>query len=302
MWWWGGRRRRGAAPRGWRRRSLPPQLVLDRLHPALLLDEIVDDFRRLSVLQLSLGDPTHVKQVLQLRVQVVQIKTCVWIPAHMADVLEVAGRADVSLGQLLLLVLALLVPADQAAVTQHVVELVRLLVAVGVLDPNAVDLWVLDVHGGHGQSGTWTRFPLSPVEQVVDGHTEALGLFLTGEVQTDLTAVSCKGDEVGPGAADGEVVVELLFKHGLPFLDVEHPDEVGPVRIVLDQAGHSTAPLHPVVAALGPVDLHHRRAQTSAFPAQVAEQTLVLLRGEEQRAHVQGPAGRRVAVHGSKLA
>lgn len=66
--------------------------------------------------------------------------------------LEVAGRADVCLCQLLLL--ALLVPADQATVAQHVVEVIRLMVAVGVLDSDVVDLWVLDVHGGHGQSRT----------------------------------------------------------------------------------------------------------------------------------------------------
>lgn len=105
------------------------------------------------------------------------------------------------------------------------------------------------------QQATLTRFPLPPVEQVVDGHSEPFGLFLTGKVQTDLTAlrrrearfatktssshsfmttalgsacldtyVSCKGDEVGPGAADGEVVVELLFKHGLPFLQEQIRD------------------------------------------------------------------------------
>lgn len=40
--------------------------------------------------------------------------------------------------------------------TQHVVEVVWLLVAVGVVESDVVDLWVLDVHCGHGQSGTCT--------------------------------------------------------------------------------------------------------------------------------------------------
>lgn len=70
------------------------------------------------------------------------------------DSLEVAGCADVSLGQLLLLAFGLLVFAAQAAVAQNVVEVVRLLVAVGVVESDVVDLWVLDVHCGHGQS--WT--------------------------------------------------------------------------------------------------------------------------------------------------
>lgn len=75
------------------------------------------------------------------------------------DSLEVAGRADVGLGQLLLLAFGgLLVLAGQAAVAQHVVEVVRLLVAVGVgVESNVVDLWILYVHCGHGQSWTCGR-------------------------------------------------------------------------------------------------------------------------------------------------
>lgn len=85
--------------------------------------------------------------------------------------LEVAGGADVSLGEFLaLLALDLLVLLAQAAVTEHVVELVGCLlwlvvlwlllllllmmvvVVVGVVEPHIVDLRVLDVHCGHGES------------------------------------------------------------------------------------------------------------------------------------------------------
>lgn len=59
--------------------------------------------------------------------------------------LEVAGRADVGLGQLLLLaLLGLLVPA-----AQHVVEVVRRRVGGAVEPKNVADLRVLDVHSGH---------------------------------------------------------------------------------------------------------------------------------------------------------
>lgn len=54
--------------------TLPPQLILDGLHSSLLLDEVVDDLGRLSVLELGLRDAAHVEQVLQLRVQVVQLQ------------------------------------------------------------------------------------------------------------------------------------------------------------------------------------------------------------------------------------
>ncbi len=71
--------------------------------------------------------------------------------------LEVAGRADVSLGQLLLLAFGLLVLSVQAAVAQHVVEVIRLLGAVGVVESDVVDLRVFYVHCGHVQSRTCRR-------------------------------------------------------------------------------------------------------------------------------------------------
>lgn len=158
----------------------------------------------------------------------------------MTDVLEVAGCADVSLGQLLLLAFGLFVLPGQAAVAQHVVKVVRLLVAVGVVESDTVDFWVLDVHCGHGQSQTIFRvtsflcFPLSSVEQVIDGSSESFGLFFTSKVQTNLTTVACKRDEVWSGAANGEAVVQFLFKHGFPLLDVKHSDEVGSLGVVFD--------------------------------------------------------------------
>lgn len=190
---------------------------------------------------------------------------------------------------------------------QHVVEVVRLLVAVGVVESDVVDLRVLDVHHGHVQS--WTifsvtsllSFALSSVEQVVNCRSESFGLLFTGEVQTDLTGIACKHDEVGSGAADREVVVQFLFKHGFPFLDIKHSDEVGPLRVVFDQTGHSTAPLHPVAAPVCTVYLDHCRTQSGAFSSQVAEQALVFLRGQEDGADVSGPSGRLVAVHGSEV-
>lgn len=93
-------------------------------------------------------------------------------------------------------------------------------------------------------------------------------------------------------------MVEFLFEHGFSFLDVEHSDEVRPLGVVFDQTGHSTASLHPSAAAICRIDLDHRRAQTSTFPAQVAEQALVFLRGQQDGADVHSPARRMVAVHG----
>ena len=54
--------------------TLSPQLILHSLYSALLLDEVIDDFGCLLVLELGLGDATHIEQALQLRVQVIQLE------------------------------------------------------------------------------------------------------------------------------------------------------------------------------------------------------------------------------------
>lgn len=91
-------------------------------------------------------------------------------------------------------------------------------------------------------------------------------------------------------------MVELLLEHGPALLDVEDSDEVGPLGVVLDQTGHPTASLNPVGGPVSSIHLDHSRAQGGAFPAQIAEQTFVLLRGQQDGAHVDGPPGRRLVV------
>lgn len=136
----------------------------------------------------------------------------------MADVLEVAWRADVCFGQFLLLAFGFLVFSVERAVAEHVVEVVRLLdlllrlvvavvVVVGVVEAHVVDLRVLDVHCGHRQRRTisritpFLRFPLSAVEEVIDGGSKPLCLFFTGKVQADLIGISYECNKVGSGAA-----------------------------------------------------------------------------------------------------
>lgn len=68
------------------------------------------------------------------------------------DSLEVARRADIGLRQLLLLAFGFLVLPAQAAVAQHVVDVIWLLMAVGVVESDIVDLRVLYVYCGHMQS------------------------------------------------------------------------------------------------------------------------------------------------------
>lgn len=69
-----------------------------------------------------------------------------------SDSLEVARRADIGLRQLLLLAFGFLVLPAQAAVAQHVVDVIWLLMAVGVVESDIVDLRVLYVYCGHMQS------------------------------------------------------------------------------------------------------------------------------------------------------
>lgn len=54
--------------------TLSPQLILHGLYTTFLLNEVVDDLRRLLVFELGLRNTTHVKQVLQLWVQIIQLQ------------------------------------------------------------------------------------------------------------------------------------------------------------------------------------------------------------------------------------
>lgn len=147
---------------GWRWGCLSPQFILHSLYTTLLLNEVVDDLRRLLVFELGLRNATHVKQVLQLWVQIIQIEACVRIPSYMTDVLEIAWCPDVSLCQLLPLALDLLFFLVKATV-HHVIH-VRI-----VVEAHVVNLRILDVHRRHRESGSiwWVTpflgFPLSSV-------------------------------------------------------------------------------------------------------------------------------------------
>lgn len=166
---------------------MSPQLILHSLYATLLLNEVVDDLRRLLVFQLGLRDATHVKQVLQLWVQIIQIEACVRVPSYMTDVLEVAWCPNVSLCQLLPLALDLLFLLVNATV--HNVIHVGI-----VVEAHVVDLWILDVHRRHRESGS--SFPLSSVEQFVQCTPKSFGFLFTGKVEAHLTRISCEGNEV----------------------------------------------------------------------------------------------------------
>lgn len=272
---------------------MSPQLILHSLYTALLLNEVVDDLRRLLIFELGLRDATHVEQVLQLWVQIIQIEACVRIPSYMTDVLEVAWCPNVSLRQLptALALLFLLVKAT----VQHVILMGHI--------KFVVYLGILDVHRCHQESGSiwWVTpflsFPLSSVEQFVECTPKSFGFLFTGKVEAHLTRITSEGNEVGSRTTDREIIVELLLKLCFSILDIKDTDKIRPLRVVFHQTGHPTAPLEPGRAPVCPVHLDHRRAQGDAFPAQVVEQTLVLVRGQKQRAHVSHPPLGRVAAH-----
>ena len=54
--------------------TLPTEFVFDSFHSSVLLNKVVDDLGGLLVFQLSLIDAANIEQVLQLRVQVIQLQ------------------------------------------------------------------------------------------------------------------------------------------------------------------------------------------------------------------------------------
>ena len=65
------------------------------LHPAVLVNEVVDEVPGVLVLQGSLVHSSLVEKLLQIRINIFQVKSVVRVPANMADVLEVGGKSNI---------------------------------------------------------------------------------------------------------------------------------------------------------------------------------------------------------------
>ena len=66
----------------------------------MLVNEVVDKVPGVLVLQGFLIYSSFVEKLLQIWINIFQIKAMVWIPANVADVLEIAGHANVFLLEL----------------------------------------------------------------------------------------------------------------------------------------------------------------------------------------------------------
>jgi hypothetical protein len=76
-------------------------LLLDGVDTSVLLEKILHKLGHFLVLQLGLVKPGLLEEILQLRV-IVQIESCLRIPADVTDVLEVARCSDIRRRQRLL--------------------------------------------------------------------------------------------------------------------------------------------------------------------------------------------------------
>ena len=61
----------------------------------MFVNEVVDEVPRVLVLQRSLVHPGLVEKLLQIGINILQVKSVVGVPANMADVLEVGGKSDI---------------------------------------------------------------------------------------------------------------------------------------------------------------------------------------------------------------
>ena len=63
----------------------------------MLVDEVVDEVPSVLVLQGSLVYSSLVEKLLQIGINIFQVKSVVGVPANMTDVLEVGGQPDIFL-------------------------------------------------------------------------------------------------------------------------------------------------------------------------------------------------------------
>jgi hypothetical protein len=77
---------------------MPARGFFDRFTSAVFVDEVVNEFFSVAVLQLFLGDARFLEETLQLVILAVDVEARIGVPTHVGYVFEVQGDADVGLG------------------------------------------------------------------------------------------------------------------------------------------------------------------------------------------------------------
>lgn len=81
---------------------------------------------------------------------------------------------------------------------------------------------------------------VSLVDFILDSMLESVCFLLRRKVQSDLTVIRSEGMKEGLRRGVNNLVVELLFPHLPSCLQIKHPYEVGALRVVFDEAHHSS--------------------------------------------------------------
>lgn len=81
---------------------MAPHLLPHSFQPTLVLNEVIDKFRGLSISELGLTDSCPREQAPQIWVQVVYVKSILGVPPHVAHMFESTGRTNISLADLFL--------------------------------------------------------------------------------------------------------------------------------------------------------------------------------------------------------
>jgi len=61
----------------------------------MFVDEIIDEVAGVLVLERFLIHACLLEELLEVRVDVLQVKAMIWVPANVTDVLEVGGHSNV---------------------------------------------------------------------------------------------------------------------------------------------------------------------------------------------------------------
>ena len=73
------------------------QLLGSFLNTTMRFNEIIDEFGSLLIFQLCLCDTDGIKQSLPLRINVVHVKTALWIPTNMTNMPEEEDKKTIKL-------------------------------------------------------------------------------------------------------------------------------------------------------------------------------------------------------------
>lgn len=258
----------------------------------MFIYEVIDEVPCVLVLQGLFINTSFVKKLLEVGINIFQVKPVIRIPPNMADVLKIGGHANVLLLQLLLVHLLTSLASLVSPINLHSLKWSTSTFPTYIPSYTSILYTMLDspiamVHMSPLLlPACLSSLPPLPSLSQLRFHRllENFCLCLICKVEPDLSIIALKCVEIRSRCLVPELVIDLLIKNEDSSIHIVNPYKIGSSEIVLDKADDPTGPLVPPVVVswpLAPVHLSHRGGEGLASWSNQGNHHLVLLSREK---------------------